>query len=159
MVVFKYLVVITTLFFVGQFYTIPIFESVVAEAKEINTGKIKIGSKGDELLFETTEISAKPNQAVKLTFHNSANKTTGLQHNWVLVKIGTIDKVIQAGIAAGAEAGYIPRSRDVLAHTKLLNPGEYETIEFTAPSEPGDYPFICTFPGHSTSMRGRLKVE
>jgi plastocyanin len=30
-------------------------------------------------------------------------------------------------------------------------------IEFTAPSAPGDYPYVCTFPGHST-MRGILKV-
>ena len=33
-----------------------------------------------------------------------------------------------------------------------------ETIEFTAPAEPGDYPYICTFPGHWRLMNGVLHV-
>ena len=33
---------------------------------------------------------------------------------------------------------------DVIAATKLLGPGENETLTFTAP-EPGDYQFVCSF--------------
>jgi azurin len=55
--------------------------------------------------------------------------------------------------------GFIPETPDLLYHTKLLNPGESETLEFTAGPERGDYPYLCTFPGHSRIMQGTLKVE
>jgi azurin len=47
---------------------------------------------------------------------------------------------------------------DVLAATKLLGPGESETITFTV-DEPGDYQFVCTFPGHFAMMRGIMVVK
>lgn len=38
--------------------------------------------------------------------------------------------------------------------------GETETFTFTAPSEPGEYPVICTEPGHlEAGMSGSLIVE
>ncbi|WP_448633457.1 plastocyanin/azurin family copper-binding protein [Pedobacter panaciterrae] len=42
--------------------------------------------------------------------------------------------------------------------TKLLNPEEKVTLQFTAPDKPGDYPFLCTFPGHWSIMNGVMKV-
>ena len=33
-----------------------------------------------------------------------------------------------------------------------------EVLEFTAPEKPGDYEFVCTFPGHYMLMRGIMKV-
>ncbi|RYE96228.1 MAG: hypothetical protein EOO77_41375, partial [Oxalobacteraceae bacterium] len=33
-----------------------------------------------------------------------------------------------------------------------------EAIYFVAPSEPGDYQYICSFPGHASLMRGTIKV-
>jgi azurin len=47
---------------------------------------------------------------------------------------------------------------DVIAATKLLGPGENETLTFTAP-EPGDYQFVCSFPGHFAMMRGIMVVR
>jgi len=40
----------------------------------------------------------------------------------------------------------------------MLEAGQKETLEFTAPSKPGDYEFICTFPGHWAVMNGIMKV-
>ena len=53
----------------------------------------------------------------------------------------------------------IPESDDILHHSSLVLPGKSETIEFTAPSEPGDYPYICTYPGHWILMNGVMKVK
>jgi azurin len=39
----------------------------------------------------------------------------------------------------------------------MLDHGQSEVISFTAP-EPGDYPYVCTFPGHAQLMRGVMKV-
>ena len=61
--------------------------------------------------------------------------------------------------AGGFEVDFIPKSNDILHHTKMLDRGETEVLEFTAPNEPGDYEYVCTFPGHSILMRGILKVE
>jgi len=48
---------------------------------------------------------------------------------------------------------------DVLAHTKLLGPGESESISFTAPTIEGEYEYVCTFPGHFAMMRGSMEVK
>ena len=121
---------------------------------------LEVGSKGDELAFNKTQLSAKAGQPIQLTFTNNSAKNAGLQHNFVVVNPGTAESVGQAGITAGLEKGYIPQSPDVIAHTsKLLNSGEKETIRFNAPKKPGDYPYICTFPGHYSVMKGVLTVS
>ena len=47
---------------------------------------------------------------------------------------------------------------EVLFSTKLVNPQQTVTLRFTAPSKTGDYPFVCTFPGHWSIMNGTMKV-
>ena len=47
---------------------------------------------------------------------------------------------------------------DVIAHTKLLGPGESDEITFKVP-DAGVYDFICTFPGHFGTMRGKIVAE
>ena len=53
---------------------------------------------------------------------------------------------------------YIPASPKVLYATKLLEPGQTEKLNFEAPAEPGDYPYLCTFNGHWRRMYGHLLV-
>lgn len=117
--------------------------------------KLAIGSKGEEMLFDKGKLTVKAGSQVALTFKNSS---TTMQHNWVLVKPGTVDAVAQGAIEAGAANGWLPKSADILANTKLLDPKKSETITFTAPKEPGEYPYVCTFPGHAALMKGVLVV-
>jgi azurin len=130
---------------------------VVAHAA--GEAKLTIASKGSEMAFDKAKLSVKKGQTVKLTFANKAAKDSGMSHNWVLVNPGTADAVGMAGIAAGLDKGYVPESADVLAKTKLAAPGESVTIEFKAPEKAGDYPYICTFPGHYAVMKGVLSVK
>jgi putative heme-binding domain-containing protein len=53
---------------------------------------------------------------------------------------------------------YIPVSPKVLHATKLAAPGQKIQLAFTAPAEPGDYPYVCTFPGHWRRMTGTMTV-
>ena len=46
----------------------------------------------------------------------------------------------------------------MIVHTTVVQPGESDTIFFTVPSAPGDYDFVCTFPGHAQIMTGILRV-
>jgi azurin len=51
-------------------------------------------------------------------------------------------------------------AKEILAATKLLGPNESDTVTLTAPTAPGRYEFICTFPGHfQVGMRGVLIVS
>jgi azurin len=53
----------------------------------------------------------------------------------------------------------VPESKDILWSSKLIDHGKEQVIEFTAPTKPGDYPYVCTFPGHHMLMRGMLHVR
>jgi azurin len=84
-----------------------------------------------------------------------------MPHNFVIVKTGTADKVGEAATKMGLNGerqSYIPNLPDVLYNTRLVGPTESETIYFTAPGKPGQYPFLCTYPGHYLVMRGVLVV-
>ena len=59
----------------------------------------------------------------------------------------------------GAKKQYIPDDKRVLHATKLLKVGATETLRFIAPTKPGDYPYVCTFPGHWTIMKGVMTVK
>jgi azurin len=83
-------------------------------------------------------------------------------HNLVFLKKGISAIAFgQKALGAGANANNaLPDSvkDDTIAATKLLGPDEKETISFTAP-EPGNYEYVCTFPGHFAMMRGVMKVK
>ncbi len=110
------------------------------------------------LKFDVEEITVKAGTKIKMEFKNPDD----MLHNWVLVNPETADNVAQSAIELGLEGqdkAYVPESPDVLFHTTLLGPGEQDVIYFEAPSKPGRYIYVCTFPGHAASMRGVLIVE
>lgn len=110
------------------------------------------------LLFDLPAFDVSAGARVELTFHNDDD----MLHNLLIVAPGSADEVAVQAISlglSGAEREYVPETEDVLFHTALLQPGESGTIYFTAPSEPGDYTYVCTFPGHSFTMRGTMRVR
>ncbi|KAA0989137.1 plastocyanin/azurin family copper-binding protein [Dyadobacter aurulentus] len=112
----------------------------------------KPGLKFDKELLEVTAGSK-----VKLTFNNNDD----MLHNLVITQPGKGDEVGQKAMdmgLTGTNAGYIPETPDVLFHTCLIQPEASQSVYFTAP-KPGDYPFICSFPGHSFVMKGILRVR
>lgn len=121
---------------------------------------LEIGSDGEMLAYNKTELTVKAGQEVTLVFNNNS---ASQQHNWVLADGGddVAEQIDQAGQQAGADADYLPEdTSDIIAHTELVNGGETAEITFTAPSEPGEYTYLCTFPGHfQAGMKGTLIVE
>ncbi len=111
------------------------------------------------LKYDKTRISASPGERISLTLEN----TDVMPHNWVMVRYEGYTNVgekadLMVNDPSAIEKQYIPEDRDILHHTRLLNPGESTTIHFNAPVAPGHYPFLCTFPGHWQVMRGYLIV-
>jgi azurin len=116
--------------------------------------EVVLGSNGDQIAFDKTAFEVKAGSTVKVTFKNNATATSGMQHNLVIVKAGAEKEVSDQGVAAGADKGWAPENNsNVIAKTKLVNPGESDSITFVAPPA-GSYPYICTFPGHSMTMKG-----
>jgi putative membrane-bound dehydrogenase-like protein len=120
---------------------------------------INIKTVKNEMKYDLTEFVVQAGKPVELRLEN----VDFMQHNLVIIKPGTKDQVGAAAdkLAAdpnGAEMNYVPKMGEVLFATALVNPEQTAILKFTAPSEPGIYPFICTFPGHWRIMQGVMRV-
>ncbi|WP_411846009.1 PVC-type heme-binding CxxCH protein [Roseibacillus persicicus] len=122
---------------------------------------LEIGCIPERLLFTKDQLTAKAGQPVKLIFNNP----DATAHNFVLLAKDTpIEEIGEAANEMakdrdGAAKHFIPEDKRILQASKLLAPGESETLRFVAPKTPGTYPYLCTFPGHWIIMKGELMVE
>jgi azurin len=115
---------------------------------------------GKNLSYSMRSFSVRAGEPLALTFVNP----DVVPHNWVLLKPGTlftvgelVNKIIAEPDAAARH--YIPRTGDVLVYTDIVGPQDQFAISFRAPSSPGRYPYLCTFPGHWMVMNGEMIVE
>lgn len=128
---------------------------ILSDTADLTT--IRIGTIRERLMYDVKELKVKAGKKIRLTFDN----TDVMPHNLLVTQPGKADAVMNAAIAMGAagfEKGFIPAGDDVLHHTRLLDMGKEEILEFTLPA-PGEYPFICSFPGHGVLMRGVLRAD
>jgi len=114
------------------------------------------------LAYDTKEFKVKAGQKVKLTFNNT-HPSVPQPHNILIAKAGAKDKLLALAMQMamdpnGMAKGFVPESPDILFHTKLLQPNQTEVLEFTAPAA-GEYPYMCSFPGHGAIMNGVMKVD
>jgi azurin len=113
----------------------------------------------DVMKYDKTLITVKAGTTIQIVLQNP----DFMQHNLLLIKPNTLEKV---GAAAdqlaqdpnGAKMNYIPKMPEVLQSTPLINPAGKFTLTFKVPATPGDYPYVCTFPGHWRMMNGILRV-
>ena len=114
----------------------------------------------EAMKYSPAEFTVPAGATVELIFEN----VDAMQHNWVLGALGSQEKI---GLAAdkmitaadGAAKNYIPSLPEILAYTPLVESDGRVKVVFKAPSVPGNYPFLCTFPGHWRIMNGIMKVE
>jgi len=110
------------------------------------------------LKFDIKEFKVKAGSKVKLVFNNNDD----MLHNLIIVNPGKADAIGQEAVNLGLDGlakGFIPESKEVLFHTNLMQPHTSDAIYFKAPSKPGRYQYVCTFPGHADIMRGVMVVE
>jgi azurin len=83
-----------------------------------------------------------------------------MEHNVVVLMSADDIMAIGQGGASAPDNDYIPADMadKIIAHTSMSAPGETVSISFDAPLVPGEYPFICTFPGHFMTMKGVMRV-
>lgn len=113
----------------------------------------------DVMKYNKELLTAKAGTTIRIVLENP----DFMQHNLVLIKPKTTGKVGAAADklaqdANGAKMQYVPKMPEVVAATPLINPGSKYTLTIKLPDTPGDYPYICTFPGHWLIMKGILRV-
>jgi putative heme-binding domain-containing protein len=86
-----------------------------------------------------------------------------MPHNLVVTTPGAVEEIGPLAEAMPPEADaqgrlYIPSSPKVLHATRMVEPGNQAQLSFTTPQSPGDYQYVCTFPGHWRRMLGTLAV-
>ena len=129
---------------------------VVSDTVDLLT--IRIGTVVEKMKYDINEFTVKPGKKVKLIFANP----DFMPHNLVVTKPNKADTVAQQALTLGAQGfamAFVPESEDVLWASKLVDHGKEEEMNFTAPTAKGDYPYVCTFPGHHILMRGVMKVR
>ncbi len=108
--------------------------------------------------FDTKRFDVSAGAPVEVTLKNGCI----VPHNIVFLGKDAESAVIAGVNAMGVEGmsrNYVPEVSGILAASKLLQPRGSETLKFTAPAEPGEYLFLCTFPGHWFTMRGVMRVR
>jgi len=110
--------------------------------------------------FSANRIEVKAGQKVKIELKNAGSLPKEVMgHNLIVLKPGS-DMTALAAKGMNAKAtDYIPADApEIIAHTRLLGPGESQVLELDLPGA-GTYPFLCSFPGHVGLMNGVIVVQ
>lgn len=137
----------------------PYSQKIAANADSAPVDReIVIKTVEEQMKYDQEEIQLKPGERVAFLFEN----VDAMQHNLLIGAKGSLEIIGQAADQLAQGQGdaqdYIPAIPQVLAATPLVNPGESYRLVFTVPTEPGEYPFVCTFPGHWRMMNGKIIV-
>jgi azurin len=122
---------------------------------------ITLHPKGNQMKYRETEFTVAPGQTIELVFENTATSPS-MQHNVVVLNStenAVFRRVGEAGMSAGSANDYVPEDDAIIAYTSIAPPGETVSVTFTVPEQPGDYGYVCTFPGHWATMQGTMHVE
>ncbi|MFK8114034.1 MAG: PVC-type heme-binding CxxCH protein [Rubripirellula sp.] len=126
--------------------------------------KFTISCLPEVMKFTEEQIAVRAGQPVKIVFTNP----DATDHNLVIVQPGALEEVGMAANAMArdpkfANSDFIPREKRklILQATKMIGPtrkSRVQVLRFKAPTTPGIYPYVCTFPGHWVVMKGVMVV-
>ncbi len=120
--------------------------------------------KGDDAmrfdLKEATVSAGCANITIEL-LHTGKLPAAAMGHNVVVSSTANMAGVARDAIRAGVANHYVPAGdARVIASTELIGGGAKTQVRFPGNklTAGGDYSFYCTFPGHSSIMKGKLNV-
>ena len=130
------------------------------EMNDPNVQIVKIKSLREMMQYDLKSFTVSAGKTVEIVFENP----DAMQHNLVIGKPKSLEKIGKAADKMitdpnGATNNYVPEMPEILFATALVNPDQTVRLRFTAPLKPGDYPYICTFPGHWRLMNGIMTVK
>ncbi|MEL6924026.1 MAG: plastocyanin/azurin family copper-binding protein, partial [Bacteroidota bacterium] len=137
----------------------PLPPAAASAARDPNVHYVDLKTVREQMQYDQQTFTVRAGETVEIVFENN----DAMQHNLLLIQPGRLEDLGAAADAIAtaidaAEMAYVPPVSYVLHHTELVNPGQTVRLRFTAPDTPGDYPYVCTFPGHWKMMNGVMKV-
>ena len=127
--------------------------------REITVRVVRIHTVEEEMRYDTPYFAVEAGRPVQIVLVNEDL----MPHNLVITANGALKEVAQEGLVLGPSPGfegkpYVPKSEKVMFATGMVQARQQIRLTFTAPSEPGEYPFVCTFPRHWMRMYGVMVV-
>jgi azurin len=118
-------------------------------------------SGNDQMQYDKKELTVAADcSEIELTLtHAGKQPAQTMGHNWVLVKSADADAVASAGLTAGLKNNHVPPGdKRVIASTKVVGGGETTSVKFSTQllKKGESYTYLCTFPGHQVTMKGRF---
>ncbi len=129
------------------------------ELGQLGVRVIRIGTLPERMSFDKEVIVVEKGKAVEFIFEN----IDLMPHNIVFAKPGSLEELGKLAEANAQDPAFqarffVPNSNKVLLASTLLQPRETQKLSFMAPTQPGVYPYVCTYPGHWMRMHGALYV-
>ena len=129
------------------------------EVVDPNKITIVIKSVKEAMSYDKKEFTVTAGKTVELIFENP----DAMQHNLVIGKPKSLEIIGKAATKMitqkdALQKSYIPNIPQIIASTPLVNSEGSYKLTFKAPETVGDYPYVCTFPGHWSIMNGVMKV-
>ncbi|HTD88166.1 MAG TPA: HEAT repeat domain-containing protein, partial [Candidatus Binatia bacterium] len=134
--------------------------AVRSELRDLSVPTFVVRTVREQMRYDTPRIVVEPGKALEIILENA----DFMPHNLVVVKPGKREKVANAATLMkpededGRGRAYVPKGSDILAATRLIEPGQRATLSMTAPHEEGQYEYVCTYPNHWMMMWGQLIV-
>jgi azurin len=128
--------------------------------RDLHVDVFVVSTVREQMRYDTTRLVVEPRKTVAIILENN----DFMPHNLVIVKpgkrpeIGMMSATMKPDELDSEGRAYLPKSADIVAATKLVEPGQFQKISFTAPATPGMYEFLCTYPNHWQGMWGTLVV-
>jgi glucose/arabinose dehydrogenase/azurin len=138
----------------------PDRQAMTAQLDALLVRVIRIEAVAAQMKYDVSRFTVTAGETVVIELVNKDE----MPHNLVVGKEGALETI---GLAADKMVAlpdafaksFVPATPEVLFSIRLLNPGETVQARFTAPTQPGNYPFICTFPAHWRTMNGIVEVR
>jgi putative heme-binding domain-containing protein len=134
-------------------------KKIRAELGELGVRVIRIGTVVERMSYDKDVVVVKAGKPVEFLFEN----VDLMPHNLVITQPGALQQIGEQAEAGAQQPDaqarhFVPRSDKVLLSSNLLQPREIQKLSFVAPTQPGVYPIVCTYPGHWRRMYAALYV-
>jgi len=130
-----------------------------AQLADLGVRVVRIGTVYERMAYDKETIAVQAGKPVLFVLENA----DAMPHNFVITKPGQMQSIgeqaeKEAQNPAFAKQGFVPKSSEILVASGLMQPQASQKITFNVPTEPGVYPYVCTYPGHWMRMFGAMYV-
>ena len=120
---------------------------------------VRIGTVYERMAYDKETIAVQAGKPVLFVLDNA----DVMPHNFVITKPGRMQAIGELAEAKAqnpdfAKQHFVPQSPDIIAASTLMQPQASQRIMLNVPTEPGVYPYVCTYPGHWRRMFGAMYV-